>query len=79
MYEKNNEQQLLIVNGQTAGDFYLKGFADGYYDRPRVKQSTKAAQDAYTKGYEFALAQQKENNLTTDGNDTIGSPITQPK
>lgn len=41
--------------GPVLGDFYLRGYADGFHGRKNKPPRGKRSRDAYTRGYQEAV------------------------
>lgn len=52
MNYQDEKEPITLTTRTPTGEYYLQGFADGYHNRPRVKQRSQRAQEAYTKGYD---------------------------
>ena len=68
MYWQEKDELKPIKVRTPTGEFYLKGFADGFHGRLRAKQPTRRARVAYNKGFEAGVDMQqkvRESNAVT--------------
>lgn len=64
MNYQDEKETIQIITRTPTGEYYLQGFSDGYHNRPRVKQRSQRAQDAYTKGYDQGVRSRNSERST---------------